>query len=46
MIAQLPDGFEVEINLRKYQINDNSLAICIPGNIIKIDLSSLNSQRE
>lgn len=37
-------GFEVEINFRKYQINDNSLTICIPGNIIKIDLSSLNSR--
>ena len=30
-------GFDVEINLRQYRIEDNSLTICIPGNIIKIE---------
>ena len=28
-------GFDVEINLRKYRVEDNSLTVCIPGNIIK-----------
>lgn len=30
-------GYDVEINLRKYHIEDNSLTVCIPGNIIKIE---------
>lgn len=30
-------GYDVEINLRKYHIEDNSLTVCIPGNIIKVD---------
>lgn len=30
-------GFNLEINLRKYHIEDNSLTICIPGNILKIE---------
>lgn len=29
-------GYDVEINLRKYHIEDNSLTVCIPGNIIKV----------
>ena len=30
-------GYDVEINLRKYRIEDNSLTVCIPGNIIKVE---------
>ena len=30
-------GFDIEINLRKYHIEDLSLTVCIPGNIIKIE---------
>ena len=30
-------GYDVEINLRKYHIEDHSLTVCIPGNIIKVD---------
>ncbi|MBQ6254706.1 MAG: AraC family transcriptional regulator [Bacteroidales bacterium] len=30
-------GYDVEINLRKYHIEDNSLTVCIPGNIIKVE---------
>jgi AraC-like DNA-binding protein len=33
-------GFDVEINLRKYHIEDRSLTFCIPGNIIKIEPST------
>ena len=33
-------GFNIEINLRKYRIEDKSLTICIPGNIIKIEPDS------
>lgn len=29
-------GYDVEINLRRYHIEDNSLTVCIPGNIIKV----------
>ncbi len=32
-------GFDIEINLRKYRIEDNSLTVCIPGNIIKVEPS-------
>ncbi|MBR5174993.1 MAG: AraC family transcriptional regulator [Bacteroidales bacterium] len=32
-------GFDVEINLKKYHIEDRSLTFCIPGNIIKIEPS-------
>lgn len=35
-------GFDVEINLRKYHIEDRSLTFCIPGNIIKIEPSPKN----
>lgn len=30
-------GFDVEINLRKYHIEDKSLTICMPGSIFKFD---------
>ena len=33
-------GFDIEINLRKYRIEDHSLTICIPGNIIKVEPSN------
>ncbi|MBR1927291.1 MAG: AraC family transcriptional regulator [Bacteroidales bacterium] len=30
-------GFDLEINLMKYHIEDSSLTVCIPGNILKIE---------
>ena len=30
-------GFDVELNLRKYHIEDSTLMVCIPGNILKIE---------
>jgi len=29
-------GFELEINLKRFTIGDNTLLICIPGNILKL----------
>ena len=29
-------GFDIEINLRKFRIQDNTLVVCIPGYIIKV----------
>ncbi|MBR5661663.1 MAG: AraC family transcriptional regulator [Bacteroidales bacterium] len=29
-------GFDVEVNLRKFHIQDNTLLVCIPGYIIKV----------
>ena len=29
-------GFDIEINLRKFHIQDNTLVLCIPGYIIKV----------
>ena len=29
-------GFDIEINLRKFRIQDNTLVVCIPGYILKV----------